>query len=330
MSKSHDVTQRAVDREAVQWACRMILGSEPESEDAVRTDTAGYATIGELRRGFIASPEFRSSVADFSCPVMTGLEAPLAIDGADDATLEARLLDHVAQSWSHLGKTQPHWSVLTNEGFRNEHIGDNLETFHASGRAIVERLLASLRRTGFSLPPDAHCVELGCGVGRLTAWLAPHVGRVSALDVSSYHLDIARRHLDDNGIANVELHQLRSVDDFAALAPIELFFTFLVLQHNPPPVIEAILDAAFARLAPGGIAFFHVPTYSPGYRFDLREYLRTQVGQIAMEMHVLPQREVMRIAEKHGLETHEIPEDAVHDLKPGSLSNFFLMRKPGP
>ena len=83
----------------------------------------------------------------------------------------------------------------------------------------------------------------------------------------------------------------------------------------------------FARIAPGGIAYFHLPTYSPDYHFDLDVYLGRQLGQIGMEMHMLPQRDVMRLAEKHGMEVHEVLEDAVHDLKPGMLSNFFLMRK---
>ncbi|HEY0178664.1 MAG TPA: methyltransferase domain-containing protein [Dokdonella sp.] len=318
-----------VDRDAVRWAYRLLLGREPESEEAVRGHAAGYATLAELRRGFIASEEFRRSVADFSCPVMNGLEPPLAIDRADDAALRDRLLDHVARSWSHLGETEPHWSVLTNEGFRNDRIAENLDTFYASGRQPVERLWAALRRTRLALPADAHCVELGCGVGRLTGWLAPQVGRVTALDVSPRHLEIAREHLAGRGVANVELGRLRRIEDLDALPPIQLFFTFLVLQHNPPPVIEAILDAAFARLAPGGIAYVHVPTYRPGYRFDLDEYLRTQVGEIAMEMHVLPQRDVVRLAEKHALEIHEVLEDAVHDLAPGMLTNYFLLRKRG-
>ena len=316
-----------VDREAVHWAYRLFLGREPESEQAVRSHMAGHATLEELRRGFVGSEEFRKTVGDFACPVMTGFEPAPKIDRVEDSAQRARLFAHIARSWSHFGETEPHWSVLTNEGFRNDRIAENLETFYDSGRRTVDRLGAALARTGLTLPSRVHCVELGCGVGRLTGWLAPLVDRVTALDVSPRHLEIAREHLVGKGITNVDLRQLRAIEDLDALPPIQLFFTFLVLQHNPPPVMEAILDGIFARMSPGGIAYFHLPTYSPGYRFDLEEYLGTHFGKIGMEMHMLPQRDVMRLAEKHRMEVHEVLEDAVHDLKPGMLSNFFLMRK---
>src|SRR5271169_236009 len=53
----------------------------------------------------------------------------------------------------------------------------------------------------------------------------------------------------------------RPKSSLARLTNVDLFFSIIVLQHNPPPVILGILDAAFAGLRPGGLAFFQVPTY---------------------------------------------------------------------
>ena len=100
-----------------------------------------------------------------------------------------------------------------------------------------------------------------------------------------------------------------------------------MLQHNPPPVILAILERVFARLQPGGIAYFQVPTYRAGYRFVLEEYLREDVGKSEMEMHVLPQSVIMQAAARHGLELLEVIEDPYTGMRPGEVSNTFLLRK---
>ena len=46
-----------------------------------------------------------------------------------------------------------------------------------------------------------------------------------------------------------------------------------------------------------------------------------------MEMHVLPQRDVLRIANRHGLELLEVIEDPYTGVRPGEVSNTFLLRK---
>jgi len=48
-----------------------------------------------------------------------------------------------------------------------------------------------------------------------------------------------------------------------------------VLQHNPPPLIAMILARLLAGLAPGGVAYFQVPVWLPGYRFRVADLLFT-------------------------------------------------------
>ena len=83
----------------------------------------------------------------------------------------------------------------------------------------------------------------------------------------------------------------------------------------------------FARLKPGGVAYFQVPTYRAGYRFALEEYLREDVGKGEMEMHVLPQSVIMQAAARHGLELLEVIEDPYTGMRPSEVSNTFLLRK---
>jgi 2-polyprenyl-3-methyl-5-hydroxy-6-metoxy-1,4-benzoquinol methylase len=311
------------DENAVRWAYRIALGREPESDAVVRAHCRRAPTLADLRRSFLNSEEFRLGRTAVSRAPQTGMEPPLAIDRADRSDLRDRLFRHIASGWSHYGETEPHWSVLTFDEYRSEQLGEHLDAFNESGAITIKRFLATLDRNGLVLPPNAQCVELGCGVGRLTRWLAPHVGAVTALDVSPGHLDLARQHVGRHA-QNVDFRQLRRLEDLDALPVADVFFTFLVLQHNPPPVIEAILDRIFARLAPGAIAFFHLPTYIPGYRFDLDAYFSDREGHLDMEMHALPQKDVFRVAARHDMEAFEVLHET-NELN--MVASYYLMRK---
>jgi SAM-dependent methyltransferase len=251
----------------------------------------------------------------------------MQIETVDDPADVARLLDHIARTWTRFGDTEPHFSVLTDERFKAARIESTRESFNASGKDAVDRLDAALARSGIDPGPHATCFELGCGVGRVTAWLAKRFDRVIGVDISASHLALARAHLDAEGARNVELHRLASVGTLDELPRFDVFFSVIVLQHNPPPVIAAILDRVFERLAPGGVAYFQVPTYRAGYSFSLAAYLREDVGKGEMEMHVLPQRAILGMAAARGLELIEVIEDPWTGMRPGEASNTFLFRK---
>jgi hypothetical protein len=99
----------------------------------------------------------------------------------------------------------------------------------------------------------------------------------------------------------------------------------IVLQHNPPPVIALILRRLLRSLNPGGIAFFQVPTYGAEYRFHIQEYLARPLAP-EMEMHLIPQSAVFRIAEEAGCSALEVEPDQCTGL-PTWISNTFLLQK---
>src|SRR5690606_35365601 len=96
--------------------------------------------------------------------------------------------------------------------------------------------------------------------------------RVVAFDISQNHIDAARRALEERGVTNVDFVLVRGPDDLRHLEGVDLFFSIIVLQHNPPPIIVDILKAAFEGLKPGGILYFQVPTYGADYSFIEKEY----------------------------------------------------------
>lgn len=107
------------------------------------------------------------------------------------------------------------------------------------------------------------------------------------------------------------------------------FFSFLVLQHNPPPIMIDILGHAFKGLAPRGLAFFQLlPTYSRDHSFSFAEYWVAMAEQRTMEMHFLPQHIVLELGRRHGVHPLEVQADGAIGHHKCWISSTFLMTKP--
>ena len=109
-------------------------------------------------------------------------------------------------------------------------------------------------------------------MGHITRHLAKRFEDVYAYDISASHLRCAEEFLHEENVANVSLAQLQRVRDLEQLPKVDVVFSMLVLQHNPPPVMGFIIDALVRSLNPGGIAFFQLPTYRRGYSFSIADY----------------------------------------------------------
>jgi SAM-dependent methyltransferase len=311
-------------------AYRWLLGREPENEAVLRDHLSLAPTRDALRRRFLDSAEFRASLPAGTRPPVVPLAAPpLEIETEVDGARFAALLAATGRYWSQIGQEAPHWSVLTNDAYKPERIAETEAQFYATGANDLALVRAVMRRAGLRPGRVRHVCEFGCGTGRATSHLAGAFPRITALDISPAHLALAQAWFDRHGIANVTLRQVTA----AALHPAEgydLWFSRIVLQHNPPPVMLAVLRAAFRGLAAGGAAIFQVPTYALGYRFVLDAYMAGQIGE-RMEMHVLPQRALFTLAEAEGMELLEMRDDTgiVVGRPDRWVSNMFCFRKRG-
>jgi SAM-dependent methyltransferase len=240
-----------------------------------------------------------------------------------------QLWDHVSHVWTGLGTSDPFWSVITGERYRRANMSDAtvVEEFYSTGITDLNYLRAFLDRADIALTPDMVVAEYGCGLGRVTPFLARNVGRVVAFDISAPHLEAARHRIAQEGIPNVELVLVGGRSALARLRGIDLFFSIIVLQHNPPPLILDILGAAFAGLRPGGLAFFQVPTYASGYTFELARFMENEGRAKSMEMHFVPQINILRLAKAHGMQPIEIRTDHMVGNYARWLSDTFLLIK---
>ncbi|WP_338665759.1 methyltransferase domain-containing protein [Pararoseomonas sp. SCSIO 73927] len=319
-------------REDVLACYRYIFGREPESEAAVAGHVISDESLDGLRARFFASEEFlkktRISIQR-PPPLLPSTVPPLKVEDRASPDVLRRLMEKTAVYWSAIGTEAPHWSVLTSELYRPERIEGTKEHFYETGKEDLNLIRACLRRARVPLDQVGTVLEYGCGVGRVTLHLARKFPRVIACDISRPHLDLAAAYLAEAGAPAASYEHLgpdRPHPDVSC----DLWFSRIVLQHNPPPVIAAVLRRAFAALNPGGVAIFQVPTYRLDYAFSTAEYLAGPLGQ-HMEMHVLPQPAVFALAEAGGCRPVEVREDTrlVSAETDKWLSNLFVFRKAG-
>ncbi len=97
-------------------------------------------------------------------------------------------------------------------------------------------------------------LEVGCGTGSMTTWLAKQVGmngQVIAVDASEEQLEIARKAAEKSGFTNIEfiwstIEALDLPDDFVDLA-----YSRLLLMHLMDP--KRVLININKYLKPGGV-----------------------------------------------------------------------------
>lgn len=313
-----------VSADAVTWAYRFFLGREPESQQAIASHL-GAKDETHLAQMLIGSPEFRARKPKLALEPTEGLElAGLEVDSAATPAQIEACLRKIKSAWSHLGAVAPHFSVLTDDRFRPDKLPGAVDDFWNSGRVEAEQLLRSLTRHGFSCSGKT-CVEYGCGVGRVTTRLSRAFVRVDAYDISAAHLEIARKRAQELDVGNICFHECSS-DILGDLEPCDAFYSRLVFQHNPPPIIGELLRKGLGALRPGGIAVFQVPSYISGYSFSLREWLATD-HPLDMQMHCLPQARIFELIAHSGCAVLEVREDSAVGVRRRMVSNTFTVRK---
>lgn len=298
---------------------RMLLGRRPESIDAIAFHIESSPDVEALAESLITSSEFIDGrgmgTVGFALTKLV-FAPPLRVDHVVSPQRQTEMLDRIRRQWTRLGEEDPHWSVLSSDDFRADTIdAGGIERLRASGldwAAMVDLFAARSGRSAGS----GVCLELGCGVGRVTRHLADRFERVIGVDISPGNLALCRDYMGEAGIDNVDLVQVSGIEDFEALPTFDYFYSFIVLQHNPPPIQMAMLRLMFERLNPGGGVLFQIPTSMPDYEFDADAYLDSPHGE--MEMHGLPRHVILAEMQAHGIEIVDVVPDAFS----GGLGSF--------
>ncbi|MHB8283762.1 MAG: class I SAM-dependent methyltransferase [Caulobacteraceae bacterium] len=230
---------------------------------------------------------------------------PIDVDVSTE--LLNRLFDRTRAQWTKLGNAEPHWSVITNDAFRQDAMTAQVEQeFYATGQGNADLLRIYEGRTQTRLQRGV-CLELGCGVGRITGFLAGEFERVIAVDISPGNLSLARRRMEQIGATNVEFVQIQSVTELATLPEFDVFYSVIALQHNSPPLQQYMLKTILPKIRPGGGCLFQACTNLINYGFDALAYVDAQ--EEVMEVHSIPQFVVLREIRQSGLCIQEVAMD---------------------
>ncbi len=309
--------------EMVRACYRVLLSREPENEEVLRQG-AKTPNLEALLLNFVGSLEYQTKLLDFG-RIIRAMHTDVSrhIDYEVSNEQLAACFTRIRREWTALGEAEPYWSVITDETLRQRNLNDKaLDAFFASGSAVVSRLQNVLTRTGRVLPKK-HCLEFGCGTGRVTRHLARLFESVTAIDVSPGNLGLARANLREAGISNVSFQLLEAPEELLSLAEYDFLFSIIVLQHNPPPLQSFILDKLLARIRPGGAAFVQIPTHTPSYSFDIDAYLKT--ASPGLEMHVLPMHVVFEKLDQHEM----VPVEVLMDDLTGTVGShtFYAVKR---
>jgi SAM-dependent methyltransferase len=321
-------------RSDIESAFRAALGREPKPAQVERLLTRRVTSaqlrniLHNARPGGKGSPD--KSEKKGRDPGRTGpgpklLKAgkPL-IDVNVSPELLQQLLSHVEGVWQDLGEERPYWSVLT--GYEPEKFDtQSKQDFYASGRLQVELFDLVLARTGVDRKSLRTCFELGCGVGRVTIWLAERFEKVIGADISPPHLALAREAAAERGRNNVEFLQVAKMSVLENLPPFDAFFSVISLQHSPPPVMHFVLTKVLNRLSMGGVGYFQIPTQLLNYEFNAEAYLSDLETHKTMEMNALPQKSLFEVVDASGCRVLEFRDD--RHSAPAKLSNTLLVQK---
>lgn len=150
------------------------------------------------------------------------------------------------------------WEEAANlENYRNTIAGGYKKeaSFKGVGKTQTKAVLTYLNRYKISIA-NKRIVELGCGAGRMTEFLAKEAKWVFAIDISSKMLERFKERL--GSIQNVSL--MRSGD--LSVMPdnsVELILSFLVFQHNTEHLTRKYLRDGVRVLKPGGYFAFQIP-----------------------------------------------------------------------
>lgn len=318
--------------EDITLAYQLFLGREPENEGVINQLITSASSMAELRDLFLKSPEFISHLEDFhKLNLKLHPRHPFTLPAIPVEVLcNSEQLDamhaRIAKEWEHLGEIDPYWSVITQPHYRIQEFDSNREQFHKSGKHTEDVFLRTLRRCGINPSLLQTCLDMGCGVGRVTLHLAKSFSNIIGVDISGAHLKLAEKHAHDLNISNIEWVHFKQYDQLKSINKVDAIISVIVLQHNPPPVIFILIKDLLSLLNPGGAAYFQLPTYRNGYLFEVDRYLNSKPPQ-TLEMHFLPQRYVFKAIHESNCTLLEVREDTMTGSEGEILSNSFVVQK---
>lgn len=247
-------------------------------------------------------------------------------------------LTRLQRDWNDLARLDAMWSILSNR--KTKYGRWSKENFMQTGSLEVNHLLSKIKELGF---PKKHrlALDFGCGIGRVSRYLAQHFELVVGVDISFVMLEKARN--INKGQSNLAFVQ--TGDPALSCFPpasFDLIYCSRVLQHMPSKELASQYLSSLARLlATEGLLYVQMPAkiglsrrmlsrrmlYEPLRQLGISPgTLYRLLGLHPMNLVTLEEQEVLRILAQEDLQPLEIAPDVreIYFYKEGHI--YFATR----
>jgi SAM-dependent methyltransferase len=158
------------------------------------------------------------------------------------------------------------------------------DQLYASGKRDLDFLLQNIPE---SVVSRARLLDVGCGIGRLTALAKERVTSVAAADISDAALTYAKDVVGPSSA--VSYHTLNGSDLGGIEGPFEIIISFATLCHLPAPALLAYLRDFYHLVTPDGFVIIQMYVgsehqFSETDSFSIRSYERGKLLRCLSEI----------------------------------------------
>jgi ubiquinone/menaquinone biosynthesis C-methylase UbiE len=176
--------------------------------------------------------------------------------------------------WNERARSNPRWYIASD--------AQDDEEFRNSGRRDTDFCLRDLPSNWLK---KARALEIGCGAGRMTEFIARRVGHLTATDVSTEMIELARARCREARNLLLKATNGEDLSDFEDRS-FDLILSYVVFQHVPKRVACSYFLEARRVLSDSGIfrvqlAEINDPAYVPpddSDTFTMRSWTRDEAA----------------------------------------------------
>jgi 2-polyprenyl-3-methyl-5-hydroxy-6-metoxy-1,4-benzoquinol methylase len=279
-----------------------FLEREPENQEIIeRKIEKSNGDLGTLLKDFLDSFEFLVKKSSRFYTLIRNQNFDEL-----DPQVQKQLFTVTLKQWVEWGNSDPFWSVLSDEKFKQDKFKQFESEFWISGQRDVDNISNIVDKYQISVES---VLDFGCGVGRLTIPLSQKYQSVFGMDISPGNLTIMKHKAELVGKSEViSAIQMSKFQSFDQIPPCDLVLSLITLQHNTPPIQSALLRELLGKVKEGGMIYVQIPTYSLDQApFDIEQYLSSPPRD--MDMYGLPISEVCEIFEACNVQLIKVFQD---------------------
>lgn len=155
-----------------------------------------------------------------------------------------KIQEKMKRDWDRRAEADPYyWVAATQEA--------DLESYHSSAERDCELFMSGLEGQ-VSGDQRGSLLDIGCGIGRMTAPLAKYFERAVGVDVSPQMVERARALHEETSNVSFEVNSGADLSDFES-GSFQVVCSYSVLSHLPADVVSAYFSEIGRVLSEGGV-----------------------------------------------------------------------------